>query len=338
MPSLLTTYTLKSVLSLTESKSGEKKLGEIVELLNPDDSLEHTLADSQAKYVMFGIPEDLGILANEGTEGSRNTWEATLKAFVNLQGNSFIKAPKVLLLGHMNLKKYLDEIDALDGKDKTDAAADLTVQLDKEVTNLVHQIVASGKKPIIIGGGQNNSYGIIKGSSLAMGGAINAINISPVAGFRKRNHRHHKNGFSYAFYEGFLNRYALFGMQENHVPKKVIKRIKNEDRIKITTYEDLFIRREKGFDYELLDMTDFIKPNAFGVEIAFNVIPIASLTSKAVSGFDLDTVRHMVYKLSKPKNAIYLHISEAPIDTNDQISAERTGNAIATLISDFIRK
>ena len=69
---------------------------------------------------------------------------------------------------------------------------------------LLKIIIKAKKIPIIVGGGHNNAYGIIKGSALALNKKINVLNIDAHADFRPLEGRHSGNGFSYAFHEGFI--------------------------------------------------------------------------------------------------------------------------------------
>ena len=83
-----------------------------------------------------------------------------------------------------------------------------------------NQIVLADKKPIIIGGGHNNAYGNIKGTSLAIGEPINVINFDAHSDFRPEEGRHSGNGFSYAYTEGFLNYYFIqwYNFQSGNCP------------------------------------------------------------------------------------------------------------------------
>ncbi len=45
------------------------------------------LEKTSAKFVIFGIPEDIGVRANYGKAGTSNAWQEFLKAFLNVQEN-----------------------------------------------------------------------------------------------------------------------------------------------------------------------------------------------------------------------------------------------------------
>ena len=57
-------YTRQDVLSLTRLRRFETKLGERLQVLKDADHLAESLVSSNAKYVLLGIPEDLGAKGN----------------------------------------------------------------------------------------------------------------------------------------------------------------------------------------------------------------------------------------------------------------------------------
>ena len=122
--------------------------------------------------------------------------------------------------------------------------------IDKDVTHVVSSIVKSGKIPIIIGGGHNNAYGNIKGCALDNNGKINVVNFDAHTDFRPEEGRHSGNGFSYAFAEGFLKNYFIFGLHENYTSDKLFKTFKKVKNIKYNTYEAIEVRNELDFNSE----------------------------------------------------------------------------------------
>lgn len=338
MPSKLTIYDLKKIHSLTNIRPGETKFGEKVRYINPEEDLEEQLQLSDAKYVLFGIPEDIGVVGNHGIPGTRNAWNALLKALLNIQHNAIVKGSRVLLLGHLDFSDMMESTGEFTGEELVDHCRELTETIDKEVTSLVRKIVSAGKKPIIIGGGHNNAYGNIKGSSLAIGSGINALNIDAHTDFRKRESRHSGNGFSWAYYEGFLNKYFIFGLHENYTSKKIYKKIETEERIGFNTFEELYVRKEKGLDFEVNEAVNFVKGSRFGVEVDMDAIAYMPSSARTPSGMSLEAVRNIVFTASRSKNATYLHLCEAAPDPDDMKEMAVVGKALAYLVSDFIRK
>ena len=227
-------FTFDDLSTIVQQTKGEIKLGERIQLLNCPDWAEE-LKNSTAKYVLLGIPEDIGVRASTGKSGARSIWQHTLNNLLNLQHNRFCKGYSLLVLGYLDVSEELTVASDLDSNDKEQRKTyyKLVEQIDKEVSHLVFTILKANKIPIIIGGGQNNAYGAIKGAALATGKPINAVNFDAFSHFTTTEGRHSGNAFSYAFEEGFLHNYFIFGLHENYTSKAVLSNIKKAtDRVK----------------------------------------------------------------------------------------------------------
>ena len=211
-------------------------------------------------------------------------------------------------------------------------------KIDKEVSYIVCKIIQAGKIPIIIGGGHNNSYGNIKGTALAKGKAINAVNFDAHSDFRILEGRHSGNGFSYAFEEGFLKKYFIFGLHENYTSKSVLDIIKKlEDRVRYNTYDSINIRKEKDFRQEMAVALDFIKNDPFGIEIDLDAIPNIASSAMTLSGFSIEELRSFISFFAKQKNASYIHICEGAPDLDQEKNNHLIGKLIGYLVTDFIK-
>src|SRR6476620_3293875 len=263
-------FTLSDLTKITNHRSTEIKFGERIQTVPKEmDTLEF-LESSDAEFVLFGIPEDIGVRANLGRPGAASAWESTLKSIVNSQNNRFCKGRRLMMLVHLDVKSEMEEIEELSINNKEDRKKffKLVDKIDKEVSHIVGKIVKAGKIPIIIGGGHNNAYGNIKGLALAKGKPVNAINFDAHTDFRILEGRHSGNGFTYAFEEGFLKKYFIFGLHESYTSKSVLDIIKKiEDRVRFNTYDEVKIRNTKIFEQELLNSLNFIKNEPFGIEI-----------------------------------------------------------------------
>jgi formiminoglutamase len=216
--------------------------------------------------------------------------------------------------------------------------SELVNQIDKEVVHTITSIVKTGKIPIIIGGGHNNAYGNIKGTALAHGKPINAVNFDAHSDFRILEGRHSGNGFSYAFEEGFLKKYFIFGLHENYTSKNVLDILKKmEDRVTYNTYDEIKVRQQKNFQQELNTALDFIKNDAFGIEIDLDSLPNIASSAMTLSGFSIEEVRQFVYFFGKHKNASYLHICEGAPELGEEKNNHLIGKLIGYLVTDFIK-
>ena len=204
--------------------------------------------------------------------------------------------------------------------------------------HIVFNLIKLGKTPIIIGGGHNNSYGNIKGAALAKGKPINAINFDAHSDFRILEGRHSGNGFSYAFEEGFLKKYFIFGLHENYISKSVLDIIKKiEDRVRYNTYDSVNIRREKDFDTEMTNALEFINNDFYGLEIDLDAIPNIASSAMTLSGYSIEQVRQFISFFGKTKNATYLHICEGAPDLGEEKNNHLIGKLIGYMITDFIK-
>ena len=321
---------------LLNKRTGESKFGEHVAMLTSISNIYEQLENLDVTYVIIGLPEDVGIFANYGKSGTYNTWDAVLKFLVNIQNNDFTKANRVLILGHLDFTSEMLKVSTLKQSKKKDIikARNIVKQIDTQVTYVIEQIVAAGKKPIIIGGGHNNAYGNIKGSSLAHGFPINAINFDAHTDFRPEEGRHSGNGFSYAFAEGFLNNYFVFGIHENYTSNNLLKSLKKIKSVDFNTFEALEIRNDLKFKKELIRALDFVSKKPFGIEIDCDAIESISSSAMTPSGFSANKARAFVNYFGKHENASYLHICEAIATPENET---QIGKLITYLITDFIK-
>ena len=322
--------------TLTKKRSGESKFGECVQTLSNSTNIYDAIVDLDVTHVIFGIKEDIGVFANHGKPGAANAWDATLKVLLNIQNNEYTNPQKVLILGHLDYEKTQEKVRALNPESKKDIAkASRKVEkIDKDVSFLVNQIVSAGKIPVIIGGGHNNAYGNIKGSALALGKPVNAINFDAHCDFRKEEGRHSGNGFSYAFNEGFLENYFIFGLHENYTSEALFKTLNKLPNVKYNTYENLKIRRKTNFNTEVIRATNHICNAPFGIEIDCDAIENIPSSAMTPSGFSVNKARAFVNEFGAHKNATYLHICEAA-PTKD--TETLVGKLITYLITDFLR-
>ena len=333
-------FTSNDLAKITNHRSGEIKFGEkMITVPKNTDTIEF-FKTCEAKYVLFGIPEDIGVRANFGRPGTASAWDSSIKSIANIQHNRFCKGSQLIVLGQLDVSKVMKEVQNLDFNDSNDRSrlSQLVTIIDKDVSHIIFNIVKSGKIPIIIGGGHNNSYGNIKGSALAKGKSINAINFDAHSDFRILEGRHSGNGFSYAYEEGFLKKYFIFGLHENYTSKRVLDIIKKiESRVRFNTYESVNIRKEKEFDLEMAYALEFINNDFFGIEIDLDAIPNIACSAMTTSGFSVEQLRQFISFFAKNKNATYLHICEGTPDLGEEKNNHLIGKLIGYLITDFIK-
>lgn len=330
----LTLFTEKEKKLLLKKRKGESKFGEHTKLLNNLTNIYEDINSLDVKYVLFGIKEDIGVYANYGKTGTYNAWEAAIKVLLNTQNNSFTNADNILVLGHLDYNEQREIVSAKPKKKNISKARSLVEDIDKDVSFLVSSIIAAGKIPIIIGGGHNNAYGNIKGAALGLNSNINVVNFDAHSDFRAEEGRHSGNGFSYAFTEGFLNNYFIFGLHENYTSNNLFKNLNKIKNIKFNTFEAIEVRKEIDFKSEMKAALKHISDKNFGIEIDCDAIENISSSAMSPSGFSVNQARQFVHYFGSHNNSTYLHICEAsPNEENETL----VGKLISYLITDFVR-
>ncbi|MEH1008069.1 formimidoylglutamase [Winogradskyella sp. ECml5-4] len=332
----LTLFTEKEQQLFLKKRTGETKFGEHVQLTTNLTNIYDDIVNLDVDFVLFGIKEDIGVYGNLGQTGTYKAWEATLKVLLNVQSNSFTQAKRVLILGHLEYSDKREELLTLNTSKKKNLnkIRKYTETIDKDVTHIVSSIIKAGKIPIIIGGGHNNAYGNIKGSALANNERVNVINFDAHSDFRAEEGRHSGNGFSYAYAEGFLKNYFVFGLHENYTSDTLLKTMKKVKSIKYNTYEAIEVRKDLDFNSEMKNALTHVSEKPFGIEIDCDAIKNIPSSAMTPSGFSVKKARRFVNYFGKHENATYLHICEA---APTQKTETKVGKLITYLITDFIR-
>ncbi len=333
-------YSKKDIEHLTRKRTNEIKIGEDVTVLKSEKNWEEELLNSSCKFVLLGIPEDIGVKANYGRGGAHTAWKPALDSFLSQQSNEFLNGKDICVLGHVFVEDVMEKSDSLNAKNKNDMAElrKLVTVIDQRVCEIVTKIITCKKIPIIVGGGHNNSYPIIKACSMALNKKINVINCDPHTDFRPLEGRHSGNGFSYAYEEHYMNNYSVFCMHEQYNTASVLKNFtSNNNHLYYSTYEDVFVRENKTFTETLQQNISFVKKDTCGIELDLDAITNVPSSAKTSSGISPVQARQYVYQCGKLLESLYLHIAEgAPILSH--IKADnKTGKLIGYLMADFIK-
>lgn len=327
---MLKIFSQSDINNFVNPRDGETKIGELVLTVSNIEALKN----SSTKYVILGVPEDIGVKMNYGNGGAQTALVPALKSFLNTQQNQFISGEDILVLGYLD---YTDEVLKFDASDRE--KGDLLVKaIDKKLSSVIKTIIEADKTPIIIGGGHNNAYGNLKGLSEAKNQSINVINLDAHTDLRKLEERHSGNGFSYAIEHNYLDKYFMFGLHENYTPQYIFDFIHSNTNIDYNTYEELEVYKSVPFDNELQRAKTFIEEKPFGIEIDLDCIQHFPSSAMTPSGFLPQQARRFVYEFGKLEKASYIYICEgAPSVMKDDIANGQVGKFISYLISDFIK-
>jgi formiminoglutamase len=338
-------YNKQDILSLTRLRKFETKLGERIHIATGSSAAE-SIYQSTAKYVLLGIPEDIGVKANQGIGGADTAWLSFLQSFLNIQSNDFLDGSDVLVLGHFDFGdiQYLIDTTAKGEEEKIEAYRHAVNTIDEEVEQIIKVITENKKIPIVIGGGHNNAYPLLKGAAKGWHKAdviplaqINCINLDAHADYRPVEGRHSGNAFRYAEEDGYLQKYCVIGVQENYLPQNVWVDMVNNPFIDCITFEDIFVHEKRTFLQAIAHATDFTEDTLTGIELDLDVIESVLSSASTPSGITSLHARQYISFSAIDSRPAYLHICEGACRLTDGKTDGTTGKLISYLVTDFIK-
>ncbi|HEX6335124.1 MAG TPA: formimidoylglutamase [Flavisolibacter sp.] len=339
-------YSKQDILSLVNLRRYETKLGERVQVLSDTSEVPESIKGLRASYVIIGIPEDIGVQANYGTAGTSTMWIPFLQSFLNIQSNDFLAGEDVAVLGHFDFGdiQYLIDKNAQDQEEKVEAYRHAVNTIDEEVEGLIKAIVSSNKIPIVIGGGHNNAYPLIKGAAKGLNQAqfipipqINCLNLDAHTDYRPSEGRHSGNGFRYAEEDGFLLKYCAVGIHENYLPQNVWVDIVNNPFMDCITFEDIFIHEKRTFRQAVSHAIEFTSDNYCGVELDLDCVEDILSSAATPTGIQPIHARQYLNLCAAHVRACYVHICEGAAKLVNGRTAEMTGKLVSYLVSDYIK-
>ncbi len=320
----LKSYNRQQLLQYASPREGESKLLDTIQLVDLD-----TLEEHHSAFVILGIPEDIGVRANLGIGGAHTLWTAFLRSFLAMQSNTNLHGSQILLLGHIEVD--LEQTHEL----STDALRGLTGMLDEVVHPIVLKILEAGHVPIVIGGGHNNAYPIIKATAEYTGKGTKVLNMDLHHDFRAREGRHSGNSFSYAMAEDYLQAYLMWGLSKYYSQQTFLDDWAKNEQLFVVFYETLLMNSFKQ-NLELLGQyVDSIGVDKIGLEVDLDSVENVLSSAMTPSGFSPKAIRAYV-SLVAQKRPWYLHICEGAAQRADGLTDATVGKLTALLVADFI--
>lgn len=330
-----------------QHRAGESRLGSSLQFLNPLLPLADGLFSAAAhgcRYVLIGIPEDIGPRANLGNGGADLGFQAFLSRFVNLQDNQFARSGEILLAGTIDCADLQQQSLTLDASDamQLDKLRALCGELDLRVTSVLKHCFDAGLTPIVIGGGHNNALPIIQALAHHAGQAVDAINLDPHCDFRLLEGRHSGNGFSYAQHAGWLRKYFVLGLHELKNSQAALEQL-NRAGAAFCSYQQIWQRREYSLPEALAQAVAFVgddENKPLGLELdtdSISGMPVSAYTNCGVSVADAE---FYVWQLAKLPRVRYLHLAEAAPAQHPaglKTGMNEAGQILAALVLAFIQ-
>ncbi|KFD38433.1 formimidoylglutamase [Schleiferia thermophila] len=323
------------------SRPGEIKLGNICTIPQDEGELFSLLQNPEIKYVIVGIPEDIGIRANFGRAGAESAWRYFLQALLNMQSNDVFKGKNLAILGSLNLNDLMATASGLNPQQDADLQKlrELTNEIDQVVAEMTELIAMHNKVLIVVGGGHNNAFPIIKGYAKALSKPMAVMNFDMHADLRAPEGRHSGNGFSYAIQNNLIKYYHIFGLQSEFNNEQIFKTIeKYSDIVTYTSYDELLSVKRS----EWLLMMDRALEN-FSIEPCGLEIDLDAVTGYPASafnpcGFSPEMMRSLIKRATALLEIKYVHLAEAaPELATLPIEKLAAGKFLAQIALDVIK-
>jgi formiminoglutamase len=341
----LVVYDHLRIKEITRTRVGETRLGEKVKTIAWDQKLnwQQELAAMPQRYVLLGLPEDIGVRANFGRGGAYSAWQPALSTLLNIQSNARFTGEELIVLGHVDFSDAMEEMKALDVQKGADLqrARKIVSEIDDKVFPVLEAIFNAGKEAIVIGGGHNNAYGLLKGLSKSMNSnnqkEIGCINCDAHSDFRRLEGRHSGNAFSYAIHEDILQRYSMIGLHEIFNISQVMEDLIQNQKLQATWFEEIFVREEITFQEAITKAIQFNRGIPVGLELDFDIIQNIPSSAKTSSGISTIQARQYIHWVASNADVKYLHLAEAAPILSHIKTDLKTGKLVAYLVSDYIK-
>jgi len=312
-------YSPADLAEIVKSRAGETRIGQVISL-TPNEN---------TRYELIGIPESVGVRANHGIGGTETAWTAFLKSFLNLQSNRFLSGKTLFLSGYFQFPDLLHA--------GTDELREQVKRIDSEVSQKIFDTVNSGRIPIVIGGGHNNAYPNLKGTSRALGMPVSVINFDAHADFRKSEGRHSGNGFSYAMSEGYLGQYSVFGLQKSYVNEYMLLELESDSRIQVQYFDELTGPESPAFIRAVISALSHTSSMPLGIEIDLDAIENVLSSASSPVGFSVLQTLQFIREVKTAPNLSYIHLCEGAAELHDGRTSPAIGKLLAEMVAEFIR-
>src|SRR5690554_1763551 len=299
-----------AIQSFLTKREGETKLGEKLSNF------------TNAKYVIIGVEESIGPRANKGRAGAEHGFKAFLSSFLNMQSNETLSGDEIHVLGKV-VTKDLVEDDLFKCVEELD---DFLVYILSSLA--VHQI------PILIGGGHNNAFPLMKSANMSHGKYLQVVNLDAHADYRLLEGRHSGNPFSYAFNKGFLKKYHVLGLHQRYNSQQIIDDLRRDGHYFTFNEEYLLSKRNYMNDFKELAHDLSKSQDYVGIELDMDTIERMPSSAYSPVGISIETARIYISQMASIEKVAYLHLPEgAP---TNELEDRIVGKTLAYLVSDFI--
>ncbi|MEX1221726.1 MAG: arginase family protein [Idiomarina sp.] len=297
----------------------ETRVGQAVALLaevanESTDGYAEALAKAYQqgqRVAVVGVPESIGPRANLGRSGAEGAWEAFLGSFLNLQATPHLPVHELLLVGAVSCGPLQQQAAQLDPQNAGELARlrELCGELDQQVMRVLRPLFQAGFEVILVGGGHNNAYPLLRSLADITEVGCGAVNLDPHADFRLREGRHSGNGFSYAYVDGALEYYHVVGLHEGKNNATSLKQMRDAG----FRYHSIHRLYDMLFTDAMQDVTakaaSWLCP--LGIEVDVDALSQVPASAFNYTGLTVAQGYRFVSQLAEVETARYVHLAEA---------------------------
>ena len=307
-----------------QSRPGEKQLGDILKKKK----------DSEGDYVFLIISEDIGVRANGGRPGAAENSLHFYKAIATISCNDFLPSEKFgwTTISLATLQK--ESKNYIYPKDKKELYS-LVNKIDKIVFKKIQGLLAKGKIPLVLGGGHNNAYPLLKALSETKKNKVHALNLDLHPDCRELEGRHSGNPFSYAKKNKILEKYAVLGLQELTTNIKSLNHFKTDGNWIYLPFESWGVSGSSSFDHSLNIALNHVCTNSvFGLEICADSIIDCPSSAGSQHGWSWNKVFNVAYQSAQTQRCQYIHLAEIALPLiHSSMQMNVAKSAVAALIA-----
>jgi hypothetical protein len=213
---------------------------------------------------------------------------------------------------------------------------------------VIELVLQAGLCPIVVGGGHNNAYPIIR--ACAGSSRLSVLNISAHAGYQPQERRDGSNPYTYADAQGLIRRMGMIGLHEQLVSEQELQCL-DERGWQYLSLEQLHLLDKQVEQSRIEGIVDYVTGGTESVGIDVELDLLAGLPGGAGSwvGLPLEAIMFCLKSLVLASPIAYLHLCDRHIceeteyrevlyQSTDRLERNRIVGAVcARLVSIFLR-
>jgi formiminoglutamase len=312
-------YSSETLLPFVKPRLHETKLGEKVS----------TSIVSASRFALIGIPESIGVRANDGIAGTETAWESFLNAFLNIQTLPQLTGEEIVVYGAFDFSHLGKTNDFKILRNEVE-------EIDNAVSTVISEILRLGLCPIVIGGGHNNAFPIIRAVSQFLQKPLGVLNFDAHSDYRPTEGRHSGNGFRYAFSKKLLKKYTVIGLHENYNSSQTLRTLQTDGH-QYFTFEEIFIHQKIRLEDAISEALNNLKEYPIGLEIDADVMENVLSSAASPCGFSATQLRQSLFQVLSSRKPHYFHLCEAAPKLSTGQTNVATGKLLSYIVSDFMK-